>query len=87
MSDSSYSSISDFGEITELEMIIQEFENEQLLQNQESGPSHRRTYVRRERKEAEARLRADYFGDAPKYGDEAFRRRYRMSRKLFLEIV
>ena len=63
--DSSYSSISDFGEITEIEMIIQEFENEQMLLNQEAGPSQRRRYIRREREIAEQRLRSDYFGENP----------------------
>ena len=87
MSESSYSDVSDFEEIDELELILQEFENEQALQNQEAGPSNRRRYVRREREVAEARLLADYFGDKPKYNEESFRRRYHMSRKLFLEIV
>ncbi|KAI5006164.1 hypothetical protein ZWY2020_033407 [Hordeum vulgare] len=32
-------------------------------------------------------LYADYFVDAPLHGDKVFRRRYRMSRKLFLRIV
>ncbi|GKF49688.1 hypothetical protein Tco_0142939, partial [Tanacetum coccineum] len=39
---------------------------------------------------AEERLMTDYFGangDQPKYPDYYFRRRYRMSRKLFLKIV
>ena len=32
-------------------------------------------------------LYSDYFADAPLHGDKVFRRRYRMSRKLFLRIV
>ena len=32
-------------------------------------------------------LYSDYFADAPVHGDKTFRRRYRMSRKLFLRIV
>ena len=32
-------------------------------------------------------LYSDYFADAPLHGDKIFRRRYRMSRKLFLRIV
>jgi hypothetical protein len=32
-------------------------------------------------------LYADYFADAPLHGEKVFRRRYRMSRKLFLGIV
>ena len=32
-------------------------------------------------------LYSDYFADAPLHGEKTFRRRYRMSRKLFLGIV
>ena len=63
MSGSSSSGVNDFEEITEIEMIVQEFEYEQLLQDQEAGPSRRRRYIPREREVAEARLRADYFGN------------------------
>ena len=72
MSESSYSSVSDFEEITELEMILQEFEHEQSLQNQEAGPSRRRRYIPYEREAAEARLMADYFGGKPKHTDDNF---------------
>ena len=34
MSESSYSSVSDFEEITELEMMLAEFEREKSLQNE-----------------------------------------------------
>ncbi|GJZ60271.1 hypothetical protein Tco_0616087 [Tanacetum coccineum] len=43
------------------------------------GPKRRRTYIFREREEAEQRLIDDYFGDdeyEPKYPEEKFRRRY-----------
>ncbi|GJZ93600.1 hypothetical protein Tco_0665803, partial [Tanacetum coccineum] len=42
------------------------------------GPKRRRTYIYREREEAEQRLIDDYFGDdeyEPKYPEEKFRRR------------
>ena len=32
-------------------------------------------------------LYADYFADQPLHGEDVFRRRFRMSRKLFLKIV
>ena len=32
-------------------------------------------------------LYSDYFADAPLHGEKTFRRRYQMSRKLFLMIV
>ncbi|GJX93881.1 Toll/interleukin-1 receptor domain-containing protein, partial [Tanacetum coccineum] len=44
----------------------------------------------REREDAEQRLMGDYFGDdefVPKYPEENFRRRYRMSSTLFNKIV
>ncbi|GKA24053.1 RNA-directed DNA polymerase, eukaryota [Tanacetum coccineum] len=54
------------------------------------GPKRRRTYIYREREEAEQRLIDDYFGDdeyEPKYPEEKFRRRYRMSSRLFNKIL
>jgi hypothetical protein len=41
----------------------------------------------RHRLEGYCLLYADYFADAPLHGEKVFRRRYRMSRKLFLRIV
>ncbi|GJS85454.1 Toll/interleukin-1 receptor domain-containing protein [Tanacetum coccineum] len=55
-----------------------------------SGPNRRRTYVPREREEAEQRLIDDYFGNdefLPKYPEENFRRKYRISSTLFNKIV
>ncbi|GJR25127.1 RNA-directed DNA polymerase, eukaryota [Tanacetum coccineum] len=65
------------------------------MSNQEAGGSGsgiKRTcaYILREREEAEQRLLDDYFGDdetPPKYPEENFRRRYRMSSTLFAKIV
>ncbi|GJZ86784.1 RNA-directed DNA polymerase, eukaryota, partial [Tanacetum coccineum] len=54
------------------------------------GPKRRRTYIYREREEAEQKLIDDYFGDdeyEPKYPEEKFRRRYRMSSKIFNKIL
>nr|GEX37034.1 hypothetical protein [Tanacetum cinerariifolium] len=55
-----------------------------------SGIKRTRTYIPRDREEAEQRLLEDYFGndDTPsKYSEENFRRRYRMSSTLFAKIV
>ena len=41
----------------------------------------------RHRLEGYCMLYSDYFADAPLHGEKTFRRRYRMSRKLFLRIV
>ncbi|GJU84251.1 hypothetical protein Tco_1291797 [Tanacetum coccineum] len=54
------------------------------------GPKRRRTYIYREREEAEQRLIDDYFGDdeyEPKYPEEKFRHMYRMSSRLFNKIL
>ncbi|GJT52565.1 reverse transcriptase domain-containing protein [Tanacetum coccineum] len=55
-----------------------------------SSPKRMMTYIPRQREEAEQRLIDDYFGDdetPPKYSEENFRRRYRMSSTLFNKIV
>ncbi|GKA36555.1 RNA-directed DNA polymerase, eukaryota [Tanacetum coccineum] len=67
------------------------------MSNQEAGgsgsgsaPKRTRTYIPREREEAEQRLIDDYFGDdetPPKCKEENFRRMYRMSSTLFTNIV
>ncbi|GJW60614.1 ALP1-like protein isoform X1 [Tanacetum coccineum] len=83
MSDSSFSDSSDLDDIAEYEMIM-EINNED---QDEVEAVRMRRYINRERDVAEERLMADYFGPHPKYPAEYFRRRYRMNRELFLEIV
>ncbi|GJU43485.1 ALP1-like protein isoform X1 [Tanacetum coccineum] len=71
------------------------YEQFQGMTNQEaegsgSGIKRTRTYIPRDREEAEQRLLEDYFGNddtPPKYPEENFRRRYRMSSTLFAKIV
>ncbi|GJU47907.1 Toll/interleukin-1 receptor domain-containing protein [Tanacetum coccineum] len=63
---------------------------EQEAGGSSSGPTRRRTYIPCEREDAEQRLMDDYFGDdefLPKYPEENFGRRYRMSSTLFNKIV
>nr|GFB23530.1 protein ALP1-like [Tanacetum cinerariifolium] len=60
--------------------------HEWLLQ-QEAQPRLTRTPIFRDCEYAERRLRADYFDDHCKYPLYYFRRRFRMSRNLFLRIV
>ncbi|GJW97741.1 reverse transcriptase domain-containing protein [Tanacetum coccineum] len=65
------------------------------MTNQEAGGSgsgikRTRTYIPCDREEAEQRLLDDYFGNddtPPKYPEDNFRRRYRMSSTLFAKIV
>ncbi|GJX84594.1 ALP1-like protein isoform X1 [Tanacetum coccineum] len=63
---------------------------EQEAGGSSDGPKRRRTYIYREREEAEQRLIDDYFGDdeyEPKYPEEKFRHRYHMSSRLFNKIL
>nr|GEU59180.1 hypothetical protein [Tanacetum cinerariifolium] len=60
--------------------------HEWLLQ-QEAQPQLTHTPIFRDREDAERRLWADYFDDHCKYPLYYFRRRFRMSRNLFLRIV
>ncbi|GKB54481.1 actin-binding, cofilin/tropomyosin type protein [Tanacetum coccineum] len=83
MSDSSFSDASDLDDIAEYEMIMEI--NNEYQDEVEAVPM--RTYINRERDVAEEHLMADYFGPHSKYPAEYFRRRYRMNRELFLEIV
>ncbi|XP_047962012.1 uncharacterized protein LOC125206833 [Salvia hispanica] len=50
-------------------------------------PIRRRTTIPRDRIAAHHRLYADYFAPEPRFGDNLFRRRFRMSHPLFLRIV
>ncbi|GKC37960.1 hypothetical protein Tco_1050344 [Tanacetum coccineum] len=60
----------------------------EMMEQEEMGQtSNSRQPIYREYDEAGERLMRDYFGDHPKYLEWKFRRRYRMSRKLILEIV
>ncbi|GKA95252.1 hypothetical protein Tco_0817290 [Tanacetum coccineum] len=86
MSDS-IGGMTDLDDMKDMEMIMQQLRYKQLLQEQEAESSNRRNYIYRERDVAEERLITDNFGDHPQYPAYYFRKRYRMSRKLFLEIV
>ncbi|XP_057803484.1 uncharacterized protein LOC131018792 [Salvia miltiorrhiza] len=50
-------------------------------------PRKKRTVVRRDREGGAECLHRDYFSVEPVYGPQLFRRRFRMSRELFLRIV
>ncbi|KAJ9551087.1 hypothetical protein OSB04_015132 [Centaurea solstitialis] len=61
-----------------------------VLQNNEEGPSNKRPRgpnKERGREEGHDKLITDYFSNNPVYNDEDFKRRFRMSRRLFLRIV
>ena len=48
---------------------------------------NKRGYIERDRRAAHDRLMKDYFDEAPTFSNEMFRRRFRMSKRLFLRIV
>nr|GEW26042.1 hypothetical protein [Tanacetum cinerariifolium] len=86
MSDSSnYSDISDLKNIAHIDLVMQLINEDQQMQGESSCRSSKA--INCDRDIAEAQLMADYFGPSPKYPDYYFRRRYRMNRSLFLEIV
>lgn len=59
-----------------------------LLNNGEpQRPIRTRRSIPRDRLGADARLMQDYFGDAPTYPMDYFRRRFRMQRRMFQRIV
>ncbi|GJS99376.1 peptidyl-prolyl cis-trans isomerase CYP40-like protein [Tanacetum coccineum] len=87
MSDSSGGDLSDVNDFDDLEMIMQQVQAEKEEEEEEVERVRHRNYIYRERIEAKERLKADYFGPNPKYSLYYFRKRYRMSRELFLEIV
>ncbi|XP_073021570.1 uncharacterized protein [Primulina eburnea] len=60
----------------------------QKLDNTHHGGSiHGHAVINRDRAAAEQRLYNDYFSDSPMYGEAMFKRRFRMSRRLFLHIM
>ncbi|XP_075499748.1 uncharacterized protein LOC142538276 [Primulina tabacum] len=60
----------------------------QQLDNMHHGGSiHGHTVINRDRAAAEQRLYNDYFSDSPMYGEAMFKRRFQMSRRLFLRIM
>ena len=64
-------------------------EEDRRREEEAAAPPQRRpwTYIHRNREEAAVRLERDYFSRNPVWGDIYFRRRFRMSRALFLHIA
>ena len=61
------------------------------MNNEENRPRHKGSVsghkvIYRGRAEAERNLLVDYFAENPRYDEAMFRRRFRMSRSLFLRI-
>jgi len=52
-----------------------------------SSPKGKRRCINRDREQTHERLYRDYFADEPIYNEQHFRRRFRMRKHLFLQIV
>ncbi|CAN6381318.1 unnamed protein product [Urochloa humidicola] len=65
-------------------LLVDLAENEQPRRR---GSVPGREVVRRNKQAANAKLYGDYFAEDPVYGPVTFRRRYRMSKELFLRIT
>ncbi|XP_021719578.1 uncharacterized protein LOC110687255 [Chenopodium quinoa] len=63
--------------------------NTTMKQQQQDVPRQRkrREVIPRNREAAHDQLVVDYFSDQPLYGDDKFRRRFRMRKPLFMKIV
>ncbi|KAJ0845411.1 hypothetical protein HanRHA438_Chr15g0713351 [Helianthus annuus] len=64
-------------------LVIQAMEH---VQPSPPCPILRHTYILRHREAANERLMKDYFDPTPVHGPNVFRRRFRMSQRLFLRI-
>lgn len=78
---------SDRDDEEDIQFMVQAYELQQRLEEEEAHPHVPRTNIHRERELAEERLKNDYFVEGCKYKHSKFRRRFRMSRKLFMQIV
>nr|GEX25059.1 hypothetical protein [Tanacetum cinerariifolium] len=72
---------------TEVYFLEQVYAYQEHLQQEENRLRFTRNPIYRDREGAKERLMGDYFDDYCKYPLYYFRRRYRMSRRLFLKIV
>ena len=67
--------------------IIAYYEHQLQHQVSHRGSVAGHKVIHRNREDADTNLFNDYFSDNPRYGDDIFRRRYRMSQNLFMRIV
>lgn len=89
--DSSSSSDSDeemlLHQIQANNLAMVEVLSNQNMSNVHGGSVHGHRVIHRDREGSAQRLFNDYFSENPTYNEELFRRRFRMSRSLFLRIV
>ncbi|GJS13859.1 ALP1-like protein [Tanacetum coccineum] len=85
--DDERNNFSEIDDETDMWFMMQAYEYNQRLEEEQNQPRLTRNPINRDLEDAERRLIADYFDDYCKYPLYYFRKRYRMSRKLFLDIV
>ena len=68
-------------------MILANYFNQQNNRVTHGGSIPVHVVINRDQEIADHNLFIDYFADNPHYGDDMFRRQYRISRELFLRIV
>ena len=73
--------------ISNRNMILANYFNQQNNRVIHGGSIPAHVVINRDRETVDHNLFVNYFADNPRYGDDMFRRRYRMSRELFLRIV
>ncbi|GJS51834.1 hypothetical protein Tco_0625196 [Tanacetum coccineum] len=86
-SDEERNNFSEVDDETDMWFMMQACEYKQRLKEEQNQPRLTRNPIHRDREDAERRLMTDYFDDYCKYPLYYFRRRYRMSRKLIMDIV
>ena len=67
--------------------LLMEYLNQQANVSIHGGSVPGHIVINRDREAADQRLFDDYFADTPRYDEGMFRRRFRMSRSLFLRII
>ena len=68
-------------------MLITRYFNQQNIERPRGGSISGRAVINRDREAADRILFADYFVDNHQYNDGMFRRRFQMSRNIFIRIV
>jgi len=67
--------------------ILNEYAADQTIERNVGGSIPGHAFINQDRESVDRRLFNDYFSESPMYNEAMFRRRYRMSRSLFLRIM
>ena len=72
---------------TTVDIIVHAISDDVEMDDPDEAPIRRRAQVMRDRAAGQQRLMDDYFGEEPVYDAKIFRRRFRMSKRLFTRIT